>query len=203
MYIKGGELQVNYEEQKLLELINRNQEEGIKQAINIYGPAVKTICRNILRDFGNDSIEEAMQDSFIKLWKSAVNDKIVTDTLRGYIYSIARNTSIDLIRKKKRYRDICYDTYEIFDDIDRQGNFTESLEEEILRRQNEEILHDVVGDMSEPDKTIFILRFFYFYKIHEIAKKLALKEDNVESKLRRGLSKLKDKLIERGVIYER
>jgi RNA polymerase sigma-70 factor (ECF subfamily) len=173
---------MNYEERKLLELIKKNEEDGIKQAINIYGPAVKTICKNILRNFGDDSIEEAMQDSFIKLWKSALNDKIVTDTLRGYIYSIARNTSIDLIRKKKQYHDICFDTYEIFDDIDRQGNFTDSPEEEILRKQNEEILHDVVIGMSEPDKSIFILRFFYFYKINEIAKKLALKEDNVESR---------------------
>jgi RNA polymerase sigma-70 factor (ECF subfamily) len=190
------------EEQKLLDLIKTDEGEGIKQAINIYGPAVKTICRNILRDYGNEAIEEAMQESFIKLWKSVINDKIVTDTLRGYIYSIARNTSIDLIRKKKRYHGFCFDTYEIYDDMDAQGYFSGDLEEELSRKQSEEILHDVVRGMSEPDKTIFILRFFYFYKINEIAQRLTLNEDNVESRLRRGLSKLKDKLIERGVMYE-
>lgn len=190
------------EEQKLLDMIKADEGEGIKQAINIYGPAVKTICRNILRDYGNEAIEEAMQESFIKLWESAINNKIATDTLRGYIYSIARNTSIDLIRKKKRDNHISFDTYEIYDDIDGQGYCSKDLEEELSRKQNEEILHDVVRGMSEPDKTIFILRFFYFYRINEIAERLTLNEDNVESRLRRGLSKLKDKLIERGVIYE-
>ena len=70
------------------------------------------------------------------------------------------------------------------------------------KKQTEKLIHKVISEMPEPDRTIFLLRFFYFYKIREIAEQLGMAEDAVESKIRRGKEKLKKTLIERGFFYE-
>ena len=63
-------------------------------------------------------------------------------------------------------------------------------------------VHNVIDKMKEPDRTIFLLRFFYNYTVKEIAGRLHLKEDNVESRIRRNKKKLREKLKERDVFYE-
>ena len=78
---------------------------------------------------------------------------------------------------------------------------TGTVEEEFIRRQNERIVHEVIDAMQEPNRTIFILRYFYFYKVKEIASYLKLKEDNVESRLRRGKKQLQDRLLSKGILY--
>ena len=47
-------------------------------------------------------------------------------------------------------------------------------------------MHEVIKEMEEPDRTIFILRFFYYETVKVIAETVHLKEDNVESRIRRG-----------------
>ena len=56
--------------------------------------------------------------------------------------------------------------------------------------------------MEEPDRTIFILRFFYYETVKVIAETVHLKEDNVESRIRRGNKKLKAELLRIGVLNE-
>lgn len=63
-------------------------------------------------------------------------------------------------------------------------------------------MHEVIKEMEEPDRTIFILRFFYYETVKVIAETVHLKEDNVESRIRRGKKKLKAELLRRGVLNE-
>lgn len=56
--------------------------------------------------------------------------------------------------------------------------------------------------MDEPDKSIFIFRYFYFKKVKDIGIKLNLSPKKVENSLYRNKEKLKKSLIEGGIIYE-
>ena len=46
------------------------------------------------------------------------------------------------------------------------------------------------------------MRYFYNFTIREIAEQMQLKEDRVESRLRRDKKKLQKILLGRGVLYE-
>ncbi len=60
-------------------------------------------------------------------------------------------------------------------------------------------MHEVIKEMEEPDRTIFILRFFYYETVKVIAETVHLKEDNVESRIRRGKKhRKKTKIYESG-----
>ena len=85
---------------------------------------------------------------------------------------------------------------------DAMQDVSTDVEREFSRKHNERIVHEVIKEMEEPDRTIFILRFFYYETVKVIAETVHLKEDNVESRIRRGKKKLKAELLRRGVLNE-
>ena len=73
------------------------------------------------------------------------------------------------------------------------------LENEVERRSCEAILHTCLEQMKEPDKSVFLYRYFYGYKVKDIAEMLSLSVKQVENLLYRGKEKLRKDLLERGI----
>lgn len=188
------------EEKKLTKLLKKAPNTGMTQVMDMYGKAVLSICRHVLRE--ENLAQDAAQETFIKLWRYVSEGKTITTSLKAFIHQIARNTSITMLRKTGK--DIFYGTEE-------EGIFVETLvaqsgadlETEWIRRECYRQVREVLREMEEPDHTIFLLKYFYNFSIREIAEALQLKEANVQSRERRGREKLKKALAERGVFeYE-
>lgn len=180
----------------LINLIQEDPERGIALAVDLYGGVVKAICYNILRGFNQDEIEEAWSEAFVKLWKNA--DKFDSNkkaSLKTYVGTIARNVALDVRRKTNR---VTYDELEEDSIIDLSVN----IEDDYAKKQNEKVVHEAVDAMEEPDRSIFILRFFYLNTVKDIASKLAIKPKQVENSLFRKKEYLKDALIEGGVLND-
>lgn len=77
-----------------------------------------------------------------------------------------------------------------------------STEDDYTKKINNKIIKEAIDNMEEPDKSIFILRYFYYEKVKDIATRLNLSPKKVENCLFRSKDKLKKLLIERGIIYE-
>lgn len=186
----------NFEDKKILFLLKKSPEEGLSLALNTYGGAVKTICKNILTECKTEDIEEAISDTFFKLWKNIGKfKKEKNSSLKSYIYAIARNTALDKRRILK-----CEDLVLPIEDDDLGIDI--NMEDEIAKKLNMKIIHSTLNNMDEPDKSIFLLRYFYFEKVKDIALKLDLPPKKVENSLYRNKEKLKKILLERGIIYE-
>ena len=76
------------------------------------------------------------------------------------------------------------------------------LENEVERRRCEAILHTCLEQMKEPDKSVFLYRYFYGYKVKDIAELLKISAKQVENILYRGKEKLRKDLMERGIFHE-
>lgn len=201
-HIFVGEMKMNQEEQRLIKQLKRFPNKGMEQIIDLYMPPVKSICKHLLWRLGEDIVDDAVQETFIKLWAHVESNKTITGSLKAFLYQIARNTSLDLLRgRKNKLADkmVSEDIYTIENILIDTGA---NIEEEFARRYNFNLVHEAIQQMKEPDKRIFILRFFYNYKIKEIAWDVGLPEDNVESRIRRNKKKLKEELVKGGVFYE-
>lgn len=186
---------------KLKKLLNKHPEEGINQAIDLYGSPVKTICSNILRNYSEDLIEDSIEESFLKLWEYAKNGGKIKTSVKAFLYQIARNTALDMLRKQNNKKDISLNALEEEAGVESLlYSFSNEVEQEFEKKHNEKLLHKVINEMEEPDRSIFILRYFYFYKVKEIAQLYQLKEDNVESRIRRGLKRLGNILTKQGIL---
>ncbi len=185
-----------YKEKKILSLLKKNPQEGISIALDTYGGAIKTICKNILNDCKDEDIEEAIADTVFKLWKNVEKFKEDKNTsLKSYVYAIARNTSLDKRRQLKGDAMV----------LPMDENFLGieiSMEDDYTKKLNNKIIKATIDDMEEPDKSIFILRYFYYEKVKDISHRLNLPPKKVENCLFRGKEKLKKSLIEGGIIYE-
>ncbi len=184
-------------EDDLLFLLKDNPEKGMQEMLELYGGAIATICDNFLYDFPQSDIEETIADTFIHFWKIREGFILKKDcSLKSYLYAIARNAARDKRRAAKK-ADI-YSLEEI--SLDLPAGY--DLEQEVQRREYEAILHTCLEQMREPDKSVFLYRYFYGYKVRDIAAILSLSTKQVENILYRGKEKLRKDLLERGLCYE-
>ena len=181
-------------DQELLELLRRNPNQAIHILVELYGGAVSTICGNFLYDCGKEDVEEAIADTFTNFWKKSkhfqLNDKF---TLKSYIYAIARNVSRDKRKKLKKV-----DIYSI-EELSLDLPSAISAEQKVEQKETEAVLHKCLEKMKEPDKSVFLYRYFYGFKIDEIAKILGLPAKKVENILYHGKKRLRKDLQERGI----
>lgn len=183
-------------DQQLLNIIRKNPNKGIHKLMNLYGGSISTICKNFLYDCSESDIEEAISDTFVNFWKHLdsfeLNDSF---SLKSYLYAIARNVARDKRRKLKK-ADI-FSLEEL--SLDLPSN--DSTENEVIRREHEAILHTCLENMKEPDKSIFLYRYFYGYRISDIANIFNISCKSVENILYRGRLKLRSDLFERGIYH--
>lgn len=184
-------------DQEILTTLKENPEKGIHLMMNLYGGAIATICRNFLYDCSENDVEEAIADTFIRFWQNRNKFELNRNySLKSYLYAIARNVSRDKRRLQKK-ADI-FPLEELSLELPSDYN----LENEFERRQCEAILHTCLENMKEPDKSVFLYRYFYGYRIQNIATLLKLTTKQVENILYRGKEKLRKDLMERGIFHE-
>jgi RNA polymerase sigma-70 factor (ECF subfamily) len=102
--------------------------------------------------------------------------------------TIAKFKAIDYKRKLMKYSD-----YTDIDDLTLSSG--ENIENAfILKERRNEIL-SAISNMKEPDKYIFLKRYFLNEDIETIAESLSLTKAAVDNRLSRGRKFLKGKLI--------
>lgn len=188
------------EEIELIKLLKITPDEDMIQIMDIHGKAVLSICRHIIRE--EALAQDAAQETFIKLWRYVTEGKEITTSLKAFIHQIARNTSLTML--KKNGKDISYSLED--GDVFVETLLVQSgadIEKEWIRKEAYYCVREVLKEMEEPDRTIFILKYFYNYTIREIADVLQMRDAKVQSRERRGRGKLKIAMEERGVFdYE-
>ena len=180
-------------DKQLIRLLKQEPEQGLETVMELYGGALKTICQNCLTGGTREDVEEAVSDVLAAIWRAAGRfDAKKGTSFKSYCYGIARKTALTKrsnLMKTAQVLPLDEDILEIQDE-------TESLLE---HREEERILHQVIDSRPEPQRSVFILRYFYFFPIKEIAAWLGIADKRVENLLFRGKQKLKTSLIERGI----
>lgn len=175
---------------KLLENPNSNDELFLKYVINSY----TKILYNFIRRFGfnNEESEDLLQNIFIKIWKHIDNFDEEKSSLKTWIFTIAKNTIYDALRKKRGAKIITS-----LDEQDNNGHVSE-LEDihsdvlELLKRaHNKEIILNAIDSLNEDEKTIILLHFEESLTFKEIGGIFKSSINTIKSKYRRSLLKLK------------
>lgn len=174
-------------EREIVKLLKRNPDEGLDRVISIYGRGVHTICISMLGGFSKEEIEEAESDVYIRVWKS-IGRLREYESLKAYIYAVARNNCLDILRKKR------VATVEI-----EEYMHPVYVDDSVLQAETSRILHEIIDELGPPDSRVFICRYFMMMKVKDIAKLLDIDVRRAENILARGRKKLREKLAERGI----
>lgn len=162
-------------------LVNRIINKDEKALFLIYKTYKKIICNFIYRKLNDYQLaEEITQDVFLDAI-DALRDFNFHSSLKTFLFSIARNKTIDVIRKKK-IKKILFSALPVY--------FIESLktifiDDEIEQKELSEKIKQTLTSLPNDYQFVLRLKYFEDEKVESIAEKLALGLKATESLLYR------------------
>lgn len=183
------------EDKAIIELYISRSEDAISETQKKYSSLCRSIAYNILRD--NGETEECTNDTYMKLWNSIPPQ--IPVILKNYIAKIARNTALHFYRMKHRMKR-GGDTVELaLSEIAECVDMTNDVESAAEGRETSEEIADFLDSLDSTRRTVFLLRYWDFMSVREIAEKQGLSESSVRTSLHRTRNQLKKFLEEKGL----
>lgn len=137
-----------------------------------------------VRDY--DTAMDLCQQVFLKLYQS--QDRVIAEQEHRYLYTIARNTLIDYLRKKKS---IIVDDPEWFQSIASNDEDPESIVDTMMTTRD---LREVLVQIPEVYQEVITLRFLQDLSYAEIADIISKSEPAVRKMVSRGLVALRNRM---------
>ena len=155
----------------------------IKEIVEKYTPQIYNYARRFV---GADSADDVTQEIFIKVWKNLKKFNKDKSSFKTWIFTIARNTTIDFLRKRKNI---------VFSDLDgEEENIIDEVifpDEALQKLQDIELLNSILDKLSEQYKTVIVLHYQEEMTFEEIGKVLNKPLNTVKSHHHRAIKQLK------------
>ena len=139
-----------------------------------------------------DFADDVTQETCLKVWKKIPQYKTGSNTFKSWIFTIARNTTIDQLRKKKMPVVSDFDTKDGHNFLAETVKDPETLPEILIEKaENKNLLDGAMQALSIEDKEILTLHYQEEMTFETIGKVLKKPLNTVKSRHRRALAKLK------------
>jgi RNA polymerase sigma-70 factor (ECF subfamily) len=191
---KRGEKKKVMEAHILAERVCQGDLSAFQGLVDQFKKKVYFLAYDIVGD--HHEAEDVSQEVFIKVYRSLGSFRRDAK-MSSWIYQIAVNSAIDLLRKRKAKPSV---NLEEFDHIELQdaprGAATAAVDPEssaeaaLLQGRIEEALHS----LTPRERTVFAMRHYNDFQISEIADVLEVSSGTVKSLLFRALQKLRREL---------
>lgn len=152
----------------------------------------KPLWRAAWRVLGDpEAAEDAVQEAFLRAWKALASFDERAE-LGSWLHRIAVNAAIDQRRAARRRAPV---SIEMIDDFDGQPAGATSAEPDPLRRavsgELADRLRETLAELSDPERTAFLLRHYEGRPIVEIARVLDKSENAAKQCIFRAVRKLR------------
>jgi len=154
-----------------------------RHSAQVFGLAMRVTGRQI-------AAEEATQDAFLSLWRTADSYDTNRGTLQTWLLSIVRNRSIDWLRREGRHdRD-----FEIDDAPLGRLEAAELTEEQAATREESRHARRLLSSLPTEQRHVIELAYFKGLTQTEIAVKIGIPLGTVKGRQRLALTKMHQKL---------
>ena len=174
----------------LIDKYIEGDEDSLRILIEKYTPSIYNFS---IRFVGIENAKDTTQDVFLKVWKNIDKFKKSKASFKTWIYTIARNTITDYLRKKKSINFSSLDTEEeIF-----ESNIEDKsiLQDEVFSKLEDiSFLNDLLAQIPPRYREILILYYQEDMTFKEIGEIMNKPLNTVKSYHRRALILLKEKI---------
>lgn len=166
----------------LLTRIQAGDQEAMAALFDRYGTMVYSVALRVLKDTGE--AEDVMQDIFIQLWKNPGAFVSGKGSLAGWLVVVARNRSIDMIRRRRPT-----DPVELFS-LPSTTNLAREAERNSLLAK----IRGVMSSLPDEQRKSVELAFFEGLSHSEIAEKTGDPLGTVKTRIRLALTTIRKAL---------
>jgi RNA polymerase sigma-70 factor (ECF subfamily) len=179
-------------DEDLISLVQSGDTEAFAGLYDRHGRSAYSLAYRMMGD--RQAAEDLVQDSFIKLWRSAASYRAERGSVRTWILSITHNRGIDHIRSTASRRRT-QDRVEMTTETTQPSEAFSETWRNSQRSQVQQALKTL------PDEQLKILELAYFsgYTHAEIAEMLDLPLGTVKGRMRLGMKKIKSFFDAQGV----
>jgi RNA polymerase sigma-70 factor, ECF subfamily len=168
----------------LLSNIGLNQDrDSFADVFQHFAPRVKSYMVKL--GCVDEMAEELAQQTLLQVWRKAQLYDPQKAAASTWIFRIARNIRIDMLRKQKHFFDSDFDLATIEDD---QQNAEYKINQEQKNRRVSLALTDLPSDQAQ----IIRMSFYDGFSHSEIAKQLEIPLGTVKSRIRLAFARLRD-----------
>jgi len=169
--------------------MKQEQPAGICEELTFSGffrSHAKALRNYLFYKFGNEEqADEATQEAFIKLWENCAS--VPPEKAKAFLYTVANNTTLNHIAHKKVVLE--YSKKNVNHDTNNQS--PEFLMEE---EQFKVKLQNAIANLSEAQRSAFLLHRIDGKKYHEIAEILGIGVKAVEKRIHGALLQLRKEI---------
>ena len=172
------------EDIELVRLIRQRNQHALSMLYDRYSAQVYGLAYRIL---SNKALaEEVTQDTFLKVWNHPERWDSNKGRFSSWLLTVARNTSIDLLRKERR---------QATPDITPLDKIAEPRAESGIphdaQHMDGRMLRQLLSELPPEQATAIEMAFFRGLTHRELAEKLNLPLGTVKTRVRLGLQKLR------------
>jgi RNA polymerase sigma-70 factor (ECF subfamily) len=144
-------------------------------------------------------VDEVMQESWASLHQSRARYEAIS-SFRTYLYQIARNRLIDLMRQHQMVSASDLESQEdagnIFDHLADASHEVPSPEDALDNKQQLAGLHQAIRALPHEQREALVLQQFNGMSLEDIAQLTAVPVETIKSRLRYAMRKLRQHLVE-------
>ncbi|HYX45167.1 MAG TPA: sigma-70 family RNA polymerase sigma factor [Acidimicrobiales bacterium] len=175
----------------LVVAIGRWRQDALAEAYRRHAGAAFALARRLLGD--RELAEEVLQEVFLRLWNAPERFDPERGSLRSYLLAQTHGRSVDLLRSEtsRRRRE------------EREARATAEhgvdIEREVIDLMVGDHVKEVVAELPADERRAIELAYFGGHTYRQVAVLLDEPEGTVKSRIRSGLRRMRQGLVEAGV----
>lgn len=185
----------SFDDPGLIRLVTAGRTEALGVLYDRYGRLVYSIAMNALADAA--AAEEVTQDVFMRVWEKARTYDVSLAKVSTWLINIARNRSIDELRKRKVRPEHYASSWAEMPDLPHPEDA--GVEEQVALAWEARAVNKALMELPEDQKKALSLAYFDGLSHREIAETLGEPLGTVKTRIRLAMIKLRDVLAEQTV----
>lgn len=176
---------------RLVTSIARYSEVALAEVYRRHGRAVYGLARRVLQDAAE--AEDVTQEVFLRLWREPDRFDPERGSLRSFLLAQAHGRAVDAVRSSssRRAREVR--------DAARTARADYDLQHEAWDLALADQVERAMGELSDDERRAIQLAYFDGRTYREVAQVLEQPEGTVKSRIRSGMRRLRDALVDAGV----
>ncbi|HEX4175916.1 MAG TPA: sigma-70 family RNA polymerase sigma factor [Acidimicrobiales bacterium] len=176
---------------RLVTSIARYNEVALAEVYRRHGRAVYGLARRVLQDAGE--AEDVTQEVFLRLWREPDRFDPGRGSLRSFLLAQAHGRAVDAVRSSSSRRS------RESREAARTARAEYDMQHEVWDLALADQVAQAMGELSEDERRAIQLAYFDGHTYREVARVLEQPEGTVKSRIRSGLRRLRDALVDAGV----
>lgn len=173
-------------EEIIVTKLKNKEEEALEWLMDEYASLVYFLLHRMVGLIASkEDLEELSSEVFIRVWNEIESYDASKGTLKTYLLMKAKYIGLTFKRKQEQKMNR-------FEKTDMECLVdSHSIEKEITKREVVNRIYHFVKALKEPDRSYFVMRYYWQYELKQIATHFGVSVKSIESSLYRTRKKLK------------